>query len=228
MKKKIPICIGVIMDGNRRFAKQKGISTLEGHSEGYENFKKFLRWSAKKGVDFVIAYAFSVENWKRSKKEVKHLINLFSFALAELEKDLSTGKLGGIGAFSFIGDLSRFGKTFQTFAEEIQKKTLKRKGMKVALALSYGGRQEILGVVEKYQGKNISQEKFGDLLLTKGFPDPDIILRTGGERRLSNFLLWQSAYSELFFTDTLWPEFTEKEFNLILKEFSSRKRNFGK
>lgn len=228
MKKKIPTCVAVIMDGNRRFAKEQRISTTEGHSRGHENFKKFLRWSAKKKIGFVIAYAFSVENWKRSKKEVEHLTTLFFFALTELEKDLEAGKLQGLGAFSFIGDLSQFGKSFHTLALKIQRKTSKRKGMKVALALSYGGRQEILGAIRQAKDKNVSLEKFETFLSTKGFPDPDIILRTGGEKRLSNFLLWQGAYSELFFSDTLWPKFTEKEFVSLLKEYSSRKRNFGK
>ncbi len=223
MDKKIPTCIGVIMDGNRRYARERGEPTSAGHKKGYERFKEFLTWAEDAHVGCVVAYCFSTENWKRKEEEVSFLMELFLEGLNELQRDLKNSQ------FHFIGDTSLFSEKLQGKMKSIEEASSSAEGQKVYLALSYGGRQEILRAAKSVMahGGEITEESFREALYTKDMPDPDLIIRTGGEKRLSNFLPWQSVYSELFFVDTLWPAFTKGEFEAILDAYDQRERRFG-
>ena len=224
----LPACVGIIMDGNRRWAKAKGLPTLEGHTAGLTRAKEIIRHAFTRGVGTVVLYAFSTENWNRAPEEVGYLMRLFANALdkefAELVKE---------GArIRFIGDLARLPKELRTAAEKSEKENAQNtSGKTLVIALSYGGRAEIVAAANKLikEGKQeVSEEDVSSALWSAGMPDPDIIIRTSGEKRLSNFLPWQSAYSELFFTTTYWPDFTPEEFDAILAEFAERERRHGK
>lgn len=230
MKKEIPKCIGVIMDGNRRWAKKKGLATFKGHNEGYKRLKDLISWTNELKIQNVIIYAFSTENWKRSEIEIKYLFKIFRKLIFKeldfLKKENTKVK--------FVGQIDRFPKDIQKGILKIEKETEKNKGINIFLALSYGGRAEIIDAVSKAlketKSKNIkiTEKSFKKYFWTKDMPDPEIIIRTGGEMRLSNFLLWQAAYSELFFTKTFWPDFSKKEFNNIILEFGEREKRCGK
>jgi undecaprenyl diphosphate synthase len=215
--------IGVIMDGNRRFAKEKGMLVSWGHKEGFEKFKEVVKWSNDVGVEHLIAYCFSSENWKRSEDEVNDLMQLFKEALEQLDEVKESGRI------DWIGDISRFPKDIQDGLISKKEATKDKSGISVHLALSYGGRDEIIRAIQKAKENKVelTENNFQTFLDTANVPDPDIIIRTGGEMRLSNFLLWQGAYSELFFTKTLWPAFTKEEFVSILEEYGKRTRRFG-
>ena len=225
----IPQCIGIIMDGNRRWAKSKGLPTLEGHRRGYDRLKDVVRWAGEAGVKHLVIYAFSTENWKRTKEEVGYLMDLFRWVLKEevayfIKEEIKVAA---------IGDTASLPPDIQEGIRDVQEKTKQFSKLHVVLALSYGGRKEILAaakalVAEGLSGADITEEDFQKNLWTHDIPDPDMIIRTGGERRLSNFLPWQSVYSELFFSDTFWREFTKEEFQNILKEYSERERRHGK
>ncbi|MBI5400854.1 MAG: di-trans,poly-cis-decaprenylcistransferase [Candidatus Yonathbacteria bacterium] len=222
-----PRCIGIILDGSRRFAKAKGLPTFEGHRRGLEKIQDIMGWTRKAGVPFVVAYAFSTENWNRAQEEVSYLMGLF--------KEMLTLKLADFKKEGFrvrcIGDLARFSPKLQTLMRETEEETARLPGPTLVLALSYGGRAEILKAVSRAaaEGKTrITEKEFSSYLWSNGIPDPDIIIRTGGDKRLSGFLTWQSVYSELFFVDTLLPDFSESEFQSILTEFGRRDRRMGK
>lgn len=226
-KEKPPYCIGVIMDGNRRWAKARGLPVFMGHSEGYKKFKEFIRWARNRGAKYVIAYAFSTENWKRSESEVKQITELLRMVL---DTEVESLKQDGI-KLKFIGNIEKFPADVVKKVHQAEKETAHGATIEVVVALSYGGRDEIVSAIKeltKDEIHKLTEKSFGDHLSTKGIPDPDIIIRTGGDMRLSNFLLWQSAYSELFFTKTLWSDLSEKEFNTMVDEFSSRERRNGK
>ncbi len=221
---KIPRSIGIIMDGNRRFAKQHGLLALEGHRQGAEKLKEVLRWTEDQGIQFVTVYAFSTENWKRNEKEVAGLMQLFE---EYLSKDVH--ELAKRAHVRFIGDSDRFSPRVRQLMEDITNSSRGNKSV-LAIALSYGGRYEILRAVNKLIKTGLSEineETLTAHLDTGGIPDPELILRTGGEQRLSNFLPWQSIYSELIFTETLWPALTREEFDRHIDSFRARKRNFG-
>lgn len=221
----VPKCIGIIMDGNRRWAKAKGLPTFEGHRRGYEKLKETMRWAKTAGVPYVIVYGFSTENWNRSKEEVSYLMGLIRLGLTG---ELEVFKKEGIRV-RCIGDLSRFSRDLQKLMKKAEQETADLPGPTLVLALSYGGRAEILAAATAVaRGGKITEQLFSDCLWTRGIPDPDLIIRTSGEMRLSGFLSWQAVYSELFFTKTFWPDFGEEEFKSIIEEFSKRKRNFGK
>jgi undecaprenyl diphosphate synthase len=226
---KVPNSVGIIMDGNRRWAKGKGKMLLEGHSEGGETLKKTVRIAKDLGVKHIIFYTFSTENWNRSEEEVSYLLNLIGvFLKKEIEYFHKEG-----GRLHYVGDLSRFSESLQLTLKEAEEKTKDNIGLDVYFALNYGGRQEILSAVKKIVAENpkqeeITEEYFAKYLQTGDMPDPDIIIRTSGEERLSGFLPWQGVYSELFFTKTLWPDFSKEEFENILKEYSNRDRRIGK
>lgn len=218
--------IGIIMDGNRRYAKANSIPTLEGHRAGLEKIKEILMWTHDAGVKEIILYAFSTENWNRSEQEVTALMNLFEYAFGAwmeeiIEKDAT---------IRFIGDRSRFTEKLQKQMQILETRTMHAAGGVVAIALSYGGRAEIVAAANQLitEGTEITEDTLRAAMWSKGLADPDLIIRTGGEQRLSNFLLWQSAYSELFFTNTLWPDFTKEEFDSILEAFTARERRHGK
>ncbi|MBI2047928.1 MAG: di-trans,poly-cis-decaprenylcistransferase [Parcubacteria group bacterium] len=223
-----PQCIGIIMDGNRRWAKSHGFSTYEGHKKGYEKLKDVVGWAKEAGTHSLIVYAFSTENWNRTKEEVSYLMDLFRTVL----KDEVHVLAGEFTRVRFLGTKHRFSPDIRTMMEEVEEKTKTETKFTLGVALSYGGRAEILAAAEalcsmENSQKEITEENFSKYLWTAGMSDPDIIIRTGGERRLSNFLPWQSVYTELFFVDTLWPDFSKEEFEEILKEFSERERRRG-
>lgn len=223
-----PTCVGIIMDGNRRWAKSKGLPSLEGHRAGGETLKNTVMWARDAGVEHIIFFTFSTENWNRSEEEVSYLLALIG---EFIEKELEHFNAEG-GVLHFVGDLSRFSPQLQKILQDAAEKTAHNPGSHVYFALNYGGRQEILSAVRKIsalqpQASDITDEYFAKHLQTGVMPDPDIIIRTSGEMRLSGFLPWQSVYSELFFTKTLWPDFSQEEFNAILAEYAERERRHG-
>ncbi len=227
--RQVPDSIGIIMDGNRRWAKAQGMSPLKGHHAGGKTLKNVVRWARDAGVKHIIFYTFSTENWNRSEEEVSYLLNLIGeFIAAELETFNTEG-----GVLHYAGDLSRFSESLQQTLKNSEEKTKNNPGPHVYFALNYGGRQEILSAVKKIAAENpksedITEEYFAKHLQTGDMPDPDLIIRTSGEMRLSGFLPWQGVYSELFFTNTFWPDFSQEEFLKILEEYGQRERRRGK
>ena len=220
-----PECIGVIMDGNRRWAKAHSRSTTDGHRAGYDTLESLIEWAKEETIKYTIVYAFSTENWNRTKEEIGKLMKLFEWALATRIKKLEKQEI----RIMFIGERERFSEKLQKEMYSTEERT-KQFDTTLVIALSYGGRSDILSAVRQLVNKNeeINEDSFSKYLWTKDIPDPDLIIRTGGEKRLSNFLLWQSAYSEIFFSNTLWPDFSKKEFRSILSEYSQIDRRHGK
>ncbi len=222
-----PTCIGVIMDGNRRWAREQGLPTLEGHRRGYKKSKQVMGWCKDAGVTHLVVYALSTENWNRAKEEVSYLMDLFRTLLtAEVDSLQREGV-----AVHFSGDLTRFPDDLQEMMNSVHVKNKKASQYHLWIAGSYGGRPEILEAVNKIIAEGVTQvdeKTFASRLWTAGMPDPDIIIRTGGEKRLSNFLPWQSVYSELFFVDTYWPAFSKREFDTILRAYARRERRLGR
>ena len=222
-----PKSIGIIMDGNRRWAKERGLLTLEGHTAGAEKIFELAGWAREAQIEEVILYAFSTENWNRAEEEVGYLMQLVEKLFT---RELARFKDAGV-KLRFVGDLSRASARIQDVMRRAAEETSAGDKGTLAFAFSYGGRPEILAAVNRLltEGKqDVSEEQFSEALWSAGLQDPDLILRTGGERRLSNFLPWQAVYSELFFTDTKWPDFSKSEFDAILHEFSERERRHGK
>lgn len=220
----VPSCIGIIMDGNRRWAKSHGLSTLEGHRRGYDKAVECARWVREQGVSHFVLYAFSTENWNRTNEEVSYLMDLLrdmaTTGLRELTKE-------GI-RIRFIGTRDRLTPDVLQAMELVEKESA-HNDFTMWICLSYGGRAEIAAAATAAAtGVPITEESLHSHLWSAEMPDPDIIIRTGGDKRLSNFLLWQVAYSELFFIDTFWPAFTKEEFDSILAEFAQRERRHGK
>ena len=227
---KIPYHLAIIMDGNRRWARSRGLPTLFGHKKGLENFKKIARYCYKKGVKILTAFAFSTENWNRSKEEVSYLMKLFESMFTK--KNIEELNKKGV-KINIIGQKWRFPKTLQKKIKEIEQLTKKNKKAILNIALSYGGRADIIEAIKKIvrlkvPPKEVNEELVSKYLWTKAQPDPDLIIRTGKEKRISNFLIWQSAYSELYFSNKHWPEFTEKDLEEAFLDYSKRKRRFGK
>lgn len=223
--KHIPACIGYIVDGNRRWARAHNRPTHEGHEEGAQKIREVIEWSQKKGVTCAIFYCFSTENWNRSPEEVSALMMLFEKELAKLVERIDENV-----RVRFIGDRTRFSMSTQEHMRMLEEKTAARTGMTAVIALSYGGRAEIVRAAARAHEAGeevITEEVLSQHLDTSGLPDPDIIVRTSGEQRLSNFLPWQSVYSELFFVDPYWPDFTEGDFEDILKQYAERDRRKG-
>jgi undecaprenyl diphosphate synthase len=225
---KHPQCVGFIMDGNRRWAKEHGVSTLEGHTRGYAKAKEVARWCRDTGIKHMILYAFSNENWNRAPEEVSYLTEIFKKILFTEAEELRKEN----GAIRFIGDIARFGKEFEKKALALEATNPVHPSSTVVIALSYGGRQEIVraanALCKENIGKEITEEDFAAKLYTNGIPDPDLIIRTSGEERLSGFLPWQATYSELFFVPMHWPAFEKKDFDAVLEEYASRERRHGK
>jgi undecaprenyl diphosphate synthase len=230
MEKQSIKCIAFIMDGNRRWAKARGKKGFEGHAEGYKKLKEILGWVKDVGINDAIVYAFSTENWKRTEEEVGALMKLLKYALSnEVDSLVKQGV-----RLKFAGDLTLFDVSFREMLVKAVQKTKDNGPLTLTVALSYGGRAEILNAVKvisilpKEELGKMDEESFKKYLWTGETADPDLIIRTGGELRMSNFLPYQSVYSELFFTKTLWPDFGRDEFDSILKEFGERKRNRGR
>lgn len=222
---KIPRHIAIIMDGNGRWAKDRNLKRTAGHEKGAEVVRVITTHCAKLGIEYLTMYAFSTENWKRPKLEVEYLMKLLD---KYLKNELKVYLDNNI-KFKAIGDLTKFSKSLQKTIYESQEKTSKCTGLTQILALNYGSRDEILRAIKKLQEKNlqITEENFESCLDTAGIPPVDIMIRTSGEIRLSNYLLWQNAYAELFFTQTLWPDFSSYELDDILSDFEKRERRFG-
>lgn len=227
----IPRSVGIIMDGNRRYAKACGFSIPEGHRAGYEKLKEFVGWAREAGVQTVYVYAFSTENWNREKREVGFLLKLFEHIFVHDAEMFAKEHI----RVRFIGRLGDFPKHLQEGMRRLERETEQYADCTLAIALSYGGRVEIIEAVKKISREATRQEieqldeaAFESYLWTRGLQDPDLIIRTSGERRTSNFLPWQSAYSEWYFTPTLWPALTRQEFLDILKDFSTRERRRGR
>jgi len=226
---KIPNHLGIIIDGNRRWAKEKGLSSFQGHKKGLDNVEKITDHCIKKGIKILTLYVFSVENWNRSKKEINYLMRLFVNNLTR--KNIKKFNDKGI-RFQTIGQKEKLPKLLQEKIKETEKATKNNKKSILNLAISYGGRPEIIQAIKniikkKIPFNKINEEIINQNLWTVGLAYPDFIIRTGGEIRLSNFLTWQSAYSELYFTKKYWPEFTEKDLNKAFREYSRRERRFG-
>lgn len=216
------------MDGNRRYARSMGLPQVEGHRLGYEKIQEVGQWVRDAGIKYLVLYAFSTENWNRSQEEVTYLLDIFHTLLFVEAAKVQAQHI----AIRCIGDMTRFGKEMQEKMQEIELHNPENPVITLVVALSYGGRAEIVSAVNKLLAEgltnSVTEETFAHTLWTHGIPDPDIIIRVGGEKRLSNFLSWQSAYSELFFIDTFWPAFTKKEFESILDEYGTRERRMGK
>lgn len=221
--------IAMIMDGNRRWAKEKGQPAIFGHQAGYKRFVEIGEICRKKGIKTFTVYAFSTENWKRTKEEVDALMGLLRFALEKevdrLDKDNVRVRI--------LGRREDLPNDLQESIQRAEEKTKNNTGGDLNIAVSYGGRAEIVDAVKKIvksgvKVEDINEEMVSNNLYTTGQTDPDLVIRCGGQNRLSNFLLWQSAYSEIYFTDVLWPDFDEKELDKALDFFEKTKRNFGK
>lgn len=218
-------CIGFILDGNRRWAKERNLPTLEGHRRGFENLKSAARWVSKREIPHFVAYAFSTENWNRSKEEVEYLMDIFRSAIRESREEL--GKEGV--RVRFLGQRERFSRDIQDGMRETEDATAGNTRMTMWICLSYGGRAEITEAAKAAAQEGVlTEEAIRAHMWSAEMPDPDIIVRTSGEHRLSNFLLWQAAYSELFFIKPHWPDFSEEILDEILAEFAARERRHGK
>ena len=217
--------VAIIMDGNGRWALQKGKSRNYGHQCGLRAIEKIVDYSIKKKISYLTLFTFSSENWKRPKKEVNFLFKLLE---NYFKKNLLKVIRNGIKV-KIIGNKSMLASNLRKIIKLAENKTRKNKKISVQLALNYGSKQEIINsmkIVNKKKQK-ITIKNFEKNLYTSGFPDPDILIRTGGQRRLSNFLLWQIAYTEIFFVKKMWPDFNNNDFQKILKKFNKIKRNFG-
>jgi len=220
--------LAIILDGNRRWAKAKGLPTFEGHKAGYENIKDVCRWCLKRDIKVLTVYAFSTENWNRSKKEVRYLMALMNKAFSEETEELN--KLGL--KVNIIGSRNRITPEIKKNIEKIEKETKNNKKMVLNICFNYGGRLEIVEAVKKIIKAGIKAEKISEDLINKhiwfkGQPEPDLIVRTSGEKRLSGFLTWTSVYSELYFPHCFWPDFDEKQVDKAIAEFEKRNRRFG-
>lgn len=216
------------MDGNGRWAEQRGLPRIEGHRRGAERSKEVIDVSIELGVKCLTLYAFSTENWQRPQSEVTILMKILESYLKNEFSELIRKNI----VFRAIGEIWRLPENIQALIRTIEEKSAKNNGMHLVAALSYSGRSEILRAAKKIMAAHINPEDltenlFSSQLDTAGLPQPDLIIRTSGERRLSNFLLWQSAYAELYFADTLWPDFDKEEFILAIQDFQSRERRFG-
>ncbi len=219
-------CVGLILDGNRRWAKTRGLPPHEGHAEGYRRLQEAVEWSRAASIPHVVAYAFSTENWRRSEEEVGNMLKLFRSILEQGKGKMLEDRV----RVRFVGDVARFGKDLQKMMSEMEKATAVDYDVTLHLLVSYGGRAEIVAAANALLAEGttaVDEDSFAQKLWAHPMPDPDLIIRTGGRKRLSNFLSWQSAYSELFFSDSFWPDFTKEEFERHLAEFQAIKRNFG-
>ncbi len=231
-QEKIPKHVAIIMDGNGRWAKKKAMNRIRGHEEGAESVRDIVRASREIGISYVTLYAFSEENWKRPKYEVRALMRLLR---RFLETELQEMRANGI-RFHTIGRISKLPVDVQRVLRETMDKTCENRDMVLNLALSYGSRQEIHDAMRRIAkriesgemtGEEITEQTISDSLYTARIPDPDLLIRTSGEFRLSNFLLWQMAYTEIYITPTYWPDFRKEEYFKAIEEYQKRERRFG-
>ena len=217
--------VAIIMDGNGRWGINKKKSRNFGHKQGLKSVERIIKESLKRKIKYLTLYAFSTENWRRPKKEINYLFSLLHDFLSNKIKDLNDKNI----KFYVIGK-KKFNKNLNNLLNYSEKLTSNNKRLQINLALNYGSKSEIIRAINNINKKNlkINEKNINSNLYTKHIPDPDILIRTGNRKRLSNFLLWQLAYSEIFFEKKLWPDFNEKDFNKILNLFKKTKRNFGK
>ena len=217
--------VAIIMDGNGRWGLRYKNSRNLGHKEGLKTVEKIIKSSIQNKIKFLTLYAFSTENWKRPKKEINYLFNLLENFLASRLDDIHNQKI----KIKILG-YKKFSKKLNNLLNYAEKKTIKNSKLQINLALNYGSKLELMNAFKKIKrGKiEINEKNLEKYLQTKNIPDPDILIRTGNTKRLSNFLLWQLAYSEIFFEKKLWPAFTEKDYIKIIKEYKNIKRNFGR
>lgn len=228
MSKIIPKHIGIILDGNRRWAKTRGLSTFQGHKKGFDILKDVASYGFDLGIKIITVYAFSTENWKRSQDEVDYLMSLFKLLVKKEAKELHKKNI----KLKILGDISAFDDELQKGIKNAEKLTKDNSKGLINICLNYGGRLEILRAVkniinDKIPSNKIDEKSFSDYLYTAGIDDPDLIIRTSGEKRLSGFLTWQSVYSELYFPEVCWPDFDCKELDKAIDEFNKRQRRFG-
>jgi len=230
---KIPKHIAIVMDGNGRWAKAKNRPRFMGHKKGVEAVRNIVKECSTLGVESLSLFAFSSENWKRPEEEIKHLMSLFMLALEREAKSLARNNV----KLQIIGDLSSFSEKLQKKIKQVESLTAECTGLNLIVAANYGGRWDITEATKKIATlvdsgdktiDSITEQDIKQQLTTTGIPDPDLFIRTGGEIRISNFLIWQMAYAELYFTDVLWPDFDAEHLNNAIQDYSSRQRRFGK
>ena len=230
--RQIPNHIAIVMDGNGRWAKKRGLPRQAGHKVGAEAFRTIANYAKSIGLKYLTVYAFSTENWKRSEEEVNAIMDLLEKYLREAIRDMDKNQV----RFYFFGDLSRLSPELQEEARVAVERSKKYAGVQVNFCLNYGGRAEMVRAAQQFardcmEGKckpeDLTEERFSDLMYSAGVPDPELVIRPGGEMRTSNFLLWQSAYAEYYFTDVLWPQFGPKELDEAIDAYNKRNRRFG-
>lgn len=232
-KNTVPAHIAIIMDGNGRWAKARNLDRSEGHREGVISVRKIVEAASAAHINYLTIYAFSTENWNRPEAEVNALMDLMIYAVAKETADLVKN---GVKVKS-IGDINRLPEKTRLALQQCENDTAQGERLTLVLALSYSSKWEIVNAAKqiaedvksgKISSENINEAVFSDYLSTRGIPDPDLLIRTGGEQRISNFLLWQAAYSEFYFTDTYWPDFREEQLYEAILDYQNRERRFGK
>ena len=230
--KKIPTHVAIIMDGNGRWAKKRNMPRVKGHYEGMQTVKKITKYASKLGIQYLTLYAFSTENWARPKEEVSYLMDLPEKMFTSFMPELMENNV----KVEVIGVVKKLPENTRKAVEDAIEQTKNNTGLKLIFALNYGSKDEIVTAVKRiaqgaanneYKVEEIDEQLISDNLFTKDTPDPDLLIRTSGEQRISNFLLWQIAYSEFIFTKVAWPDFIEEEFYKALLEYQSRDRRFG-
>lgn len=228
----VPQHVAIIMDGNGRWATKRHLPRTAGHAAGAEAFRRIALYCRKIGVKYLTVYAFSTENWKRPPEEVQKIMSLMKDYLLEAIRDMRKNHV----RICFFGDLSALSPELQELAEEASRESREFTDSQVNMCINYGSRDEIIRAAGKWaehchqtgeDPKKLTEETFSRLLYSADIPDPDLIIRPGGEKRISNFLLWQAAYAEFYYTDVMWPDFDEKELDKAIEAFSLRNRRFG-
>lgn len=228
----VPRHVAIILDGNGRWAQKRGLPRTAGHAAGSENFRRIATYCRDIGMDYLTVYAFSTENWKRSEEEVSAIMALLKKYLLEALEKMEKDRI----RLNFFGDLSRISPELQELANRTLETSTHYQGFQANVCLNYGGRDEIVRAARRFAAdcvagkrkpEDLDEALFSNFLDSAGIPDPDLIIRPSGEIRVSNFLLWQSAYSEYYFTDVLWPDFDEQELNKALAAYQKRNRRFG-
>ena len=218
--------VAIIMDGNGRWAKQRGLERIEGHRAGRESVKEAIKFAAQERINYLSLFAFSEENWNRPEDEVSGLMEMMAQAIIEELQEIKENNV----KIRIIGDLSRISPDLRDMIGWAENSTASNSGLTVIIFLSYSGKWDILQAAQNMIKENveINSSSFESYLVTSGIPDPDLLIRTSGEKRISNFMLWQCAYTEFVFLDTLWPDFRKTQFQLALDEYNSRERRYGK
>lgn len=231
----LPSHIAIIMDGNGRWAKKRGLARTEGHKEGAEVFRKICQYGSDIGIKYMTFYAFSTENWKRSAFEVERIMELFRRYLEEMQEREEENESAGYN-IHFLGSRDGMPSDIAQLMDVVEARSSDKNKIYINIAVNYGGRDELVHAARKIAagvGKGeisvdeIDEKMISDCLYTAGQPDPDLVIRPSGEQRLSNFLIWQSAYAEFYYSDVLWPDFTEKDLDRAIEAYSARNRRFG-